>query len=174
VGLRNESTNGQQTILLNCVFSLQDSNSIEMAGGSLRCVGGQIQGGVGTTGIKIAANCDWINLDDFISEGVLTDIDGSTFWPSEGVTLTNTILEGGTQNVVMGVANSVLVADSCRFWRGAGGVGGPGVITVNATGCKVILRNCPSAPTFAGTQTRRSCISTGSAAPGWKRHWRRA
>ncbi len=152
VGLRNESTNGQQTILENAQFALNDGPSIEMAGGSLR-MSGQIQGGgAGTTGIDIVGNCDWITLDDFICEGLAVDIDGSSDWPSEGVTLRNAILEGSTSNVIMGVAGSVLVAESTRFWDQPGGAGGAGKITVNAAGCKVILLNCKAGPPeFNGT-----------------------
>lgn len=153
------SSNAQETVLIGCKFgSLQGSEHILMASGCLTMLGGQFQGTFATSvGILFQGTDDgglgWVNLKDVIFEGPTTDIDGTTRWPDDGVIAENTVFQGPTANVVMGVANSAFTARSCRFNRG--GVGTSlGKIKLDGTGCSVVLDNCDNAPTI-------ECNATG-------------
>jgi len=142
VGLRNESVNGQNTLLVNTTFESTYDTAIQMSGGTLSWWGGQVQGGdPGSWGIDFTGSgVDWVNLKDVIFEGPDIDISGSSFWPRDGVTCENVTFQGPGANVVMGVAGSVLVCRSCRFNQ-LGGFTGTGQITVNAANCVIVLEN---------------------------------
>lgn len=160
VALWNESVNGQDTILINADFTSTYDTSVRMAGGSLHMLGGQFQGGSGTKGIEFTgSNIDWVNLKDVIFEGPATDIAGGSYWPRDGVLAEHTVFQGGTANVLMGVASSRLLTRACRFnILGNPGVGG-GKITCNGASCVIDLTgNAYAVPVVDGTQSSTARI----------------
>jgi hypothetical protein len=151
VPLLNESVNGQETILVNADFTATYDTSVKMAGGTLRIIGGQFQGGSGTKGIDlIGSGVDWISLEDVIFEGPATDINGAAFWPRDGVLARNTVFQGATANVNVGVANARMTAEACRFNKS--GIGS-GEFNITATGFRLRLNQSDYAvPAFVGSQ----------------------
>lgn len=123
-GMNIAAPNAQEQILINPSFAGLLNKAIDISGGTLTIIGGQIQTVVGAgIGIDVTgANVAWIRLADFITEGTATDVVLSGGKPTQGIKLDMCTLQGSAYCVDPAAQNgALLIADGSVFNTGAVG-----------------------------------------------------